>query len=638
MASPEHLKVFIMNPKAVDGDKRLSMPDDDLSWIYFGRDVPRFYRIRNGLFREGKLLNSGELINQIAEEIEDDLINFDKHLDVDVSHLLWQMTDLADKNPYTSDFSFHCCAFLAFHRIIQTLHTNCVAFVEDDIFGLELARHARKVGVATRHLTGNRALDCFPDWLKLAYYQFKDVARGIYHRFLFIQDVLRWKKLIRRNPRPNKLGNEYSSHRTDVILTCWSDADAFQNGRKKIPDPFWGELPKILQRQGKTVAYLATPMTWVSSAEEIYENIKSSEDPVLLPQECLQISDMISLTWRTLFPVWRIKSSFVVQGVDLTSILALNAKKERAKARQCFAGQFYYVGLYLRKHGVAPATLLHTYENQPWEKALRAGIKHHLPQCKVVGYQHSPFPKVWLGPFPSRREIRARLTPDLLVVLGRTWKKVLTNHGYPDAAITTGPALRYNYFDETGSADSIINPHTPRGGKVLVASSIGYSDSFELLVKSIGAFRNLSGIPVLIKLHPRIDHEAAVHLLDSVLQCLAMDGLPGHVSVTERPVSELLCETGLLLHNGTSVALEAMAYGIEQLLVKSDLWFDMAYEGFTDDPQTCAGSPEAIRSAALTILTRDEHATADRVAKARAAVRELFLPVTENTLEAFSLN
>jgi hypothetical protein len=88
----------------------------------------------------------------------------------------------------------------------------------------------------------------------------------------------------------------------------------------------------------------------------------------------------------------------------------------------------------------------------------------------------------------------------------------------------------------------------------------------------------------------------------------------------------------LVLHNGTSVALEAMASGVPQILVKSDIWFDMVYEGLTDDAQTCVGSPDAIRSAVMTILNEDARTRSDRINQARAKVRELFLPVNEEDM------
>jgi len=256
----------------------------------------------------------------------------------------------------------------------------------------------------------------------------------------------------------------------------------------------------------------------------------------------------------------------------------------------------------------------------------------------MVAYQHAPFPKPWLAPFQSRREIQEGLTPDLLVALGRTWKKALLNHGYPESVLVAGPALRYNCVHETDPFGSDRGSLRSGAQTVLVASSIGYADSFELLVKSIEALKNESGIKVLVKLHPRLGHDEADRLIESVLRCLELDKLPEHVSMTQQPIFELLSDVGLLLHNGTSVALEAMAYGAEQLLVKSDLWFDMTYEGFTDDPQTCVSSPESIRKAALIILNQDDRVASERASNGRAAVRELFLPFMEDNIGVFLPN
>lgn len=88
-------------------------------WTYFGKNVQRFYKIRQILRGRGQMLNSGEMINKIANETRREFINFDQHLDLDGPELLWQTTDVAERNPYTSDLFYNCCAYLAFDRALR---------------------------------------------------------------------------------------------------------------------------------------------------------------------------------------------------------------------------------------------------------------------------------------------------------------------------------------------------------------------------------------------------------------------------------------------------------------------------------------------------------------------------------------
>src|SRR5439155_6260341 len=92
---------------------------------------------------------------------------------------------------------------------------------------------------------------------------------------------------------------------------------------------------------------------------------------------------------------------YVVAGVDLSDLLD-DALRHEAP---CWVMQFFCVGKALARRRIRPDLIIHPFENQSWEKALRLGVRRSLPETRVVGYQHST---VHFGPssnYPSRRDL-----------------------------------------------------------------------------------------------------------------------------------------------------------------------------------------------------------------------------------------
>ncbi len=635
MRSSGSPQVIICRPQAQDICVAAVRKRSACRWVYFGRDWERYRRIKQAIPGEFEAINAGELINRMGSRIRAEFIEFDRYLQADASDLFWQTTDLLEKNPYSSDLFFHCCAYFAFNQILKDLRSDLVVFVEDSFIVLEFARLARGLGFHVECIGGNLLANLCPERLIRAFGRVERAARALLCRARLIADFLSWKHAIGRHARNNGPENSNAFGQVEALLVIWADGKTFTPKRPKRTDTYLGDLPALLLEGGKKVGYLAHPISWVATQDEILEDIQASPDPILFLHECLRLPQMLRIALETLFRSWKVGSGFVINGVDLTRLVQEHAARERAKSRQSLAFLYYYVGRFLFQKGIRPSLVLFPYENQPWEKALRLGIKKYLPDTKIMAYQHAPFPKFQLGPFASYKDLKPGSIPHFLVVLGPRWKEVFVEHGWPEESVIEGPAFRFQHLLDSRSADGVVD--TSRGDRkpvILLAASISYSDSFELTAKTIEAFREESDVDVLLKFHPRMSSGSDA-LVRAVTDCLGLNGLPAHFSVTDRPIPELLLQVDVVLHNGTAVGLEAHVAGVPELLVQSDLWFNMNNLDLFEESAVSSGTPEQLRRSVSHLLDHEAQAAERDGRIASFPVEEFFSPVTEETIRCF---
>jgi surface carbohydrate biosynthesis protein (TIGR04326 family) len=257
------------------------------------------------------------------------------------------------------------------------------------------------------------------------------------------------------------------------------------------------------------------------------------------------------------------------------------------------------------------------FENQPWEKALRLGLRD---ATESVGSQHAPVSERWFPYFPSRRDLAAGELPDRIRTIGPLWRRLFAAHGYPPERLDMAAPLRYRHLAELAltRARSEGEPAT-----VVVAASIGPSDSLELLVKAVRGTEPLPGVSLRIKLHPKLG-VAREDFIRDVLQVLQANALPSTVSFVDGPVADALSDADVLLYNTSSVSYEALAAGMPIVFVASDFWFDADPVPPGRGVGELARTPAEIRAAVERALREDGAAVERRRERARALLDDAF--------------
>ncbi len=201
--------------------------------------------------------------------------------------------------------------------------------------------------------------------------------------------------------------------------------------------------------------------------------------------------------------------------------------------------------------------------------------------------------------------------------------------------LAVGPALRFSHvFDRREPNSRRKDSPNTRTSMILVAAPIGYTDSFELVHKTIEALLQADGIHVLIKFHPKMAARRS-GLVASVLDSLGISRLPDHFEITDEAIFELLPSIDLLLYNATAVFYEALAWGLPVLLVQSDIWFDIDSLPSDSELVTAARTPEEIRRTVHLLLSEDDMAGRRRQQQVQSLLKEEFCPIREDTVRVF---
>lgn len=614
-------------PKALEGR-------NNVSWVYFGRDLSWLRQTRERMPKTAHFIDCSERINRIARQISPDFINLDRHIDVDLADVMWETADLAERSPATSDFFFNCCICLAFEEILGSLTTDIVVFLPNEALGHILARIAANSAFSVKQFSGRRFYDLLPNSLKSVLHSAALLIFGVCQRLQFIREFRRNRAAIARQGTAGFSNQRRLQEKPDIIMVTWAESDTFVPGEAKTFDQYYGNLIKALRNRGMRVGFLVNP--YPLPLEEVMSKSESVSEWVLFPDECWGWWDMIKSLWTTLFDSMPISSPFVLKGLDLTEVLKEEIRVERSKTRRCLAMRHLYVGRYLKDHGVRPKTLVFPYENQPWEKALRLGMKAYLPETAFVGYMHIVFAPLWLSVYPSQEELTKGRFPDILVTSGPLWSQLLLNMGVPEDKIQVGPALRFRHiFERLQEPDRYL----PRNGRdnqwILVAAPSTYDYALDLVEKVVEALHCDRRAIVLIKLHPDMGKSEGTDLLTAALHNVGLTQLPDHFSLTDQPVSELLDSVDVVIENGSSVGIEAVAAGLPVIHVPTDLWFDIDKLEYFPAWSVTARTADKIRLTVNAVLLRASEPRPERLSRVNSDLCELLQPPVESAVERF---
>jgi hypothetical protein len=584
----------------------IGAPPSGGAWIYLGSSAESYFRTRSQLQGLAEI-PAGPLLNAIADEFRDELLNFDATLDVR-NELRWQTTDLAERNPFTSGFLHACCSALALVRLAAR-DSDLLVVVDDAQLGSRLEevveRHADVdlVRRTRRHVPSAAAR-----------FVLGELVSGLRHRFRFVRGSARTRRQVSRRLEAGRFASP-----VDTLIVTWVDPTTFEPGTRIERERYFGELPEALRDAGCDVGYLADTRTWPAGAVDLLGGLEASGDPVVVIDEVTRPREALRLVAATLARPARGARPFVVDGVDLTGFVSDELWRDWGKARQMEAMRDALVWKYVRGRGLTPRRIIHLFENQPWEKALRIGCAGPgAPQ--VVACQHTPINSHWFSFFPSRRDLRAGSLPERVFVIGDLWRRLLEAHGYPPERLQLAPPLRYSLSGSPGrpghaSADGVKN--------VLVAGSIGLSDSLELVTKAVVAFGSLEQIQIVVKLHPKlaITPEGFGERLQR-----GADRLPAldRLSFRSGSVPETLAEVDLVLYTTTTVAYEALAAGIPIVFVQSDFWFDADPIPSDVGPERAARTPDEIARLAAPLLDSSSAERREHLARGRELVADAF--------------
>ena len=281
----------------------------------------------------------------------------------------------------------------------------------------------------------------------------------------------------------------------------------------------------------------------------------------------------------------------------------------------------------LASGGVRPARVIVPWEGHSWEHALAHGIREHLPDTRLIGYDNVNFSRLALSLYPARSEIGVRPLPDRVVTNGEAFRRILVSEGFPERMVRRGCALRHSYLWERDEPSTIAGLRDDRF-EVLVATSIDFAQSVELVEKAVAAFGGDDRYVVRVKCHPAVDAGA-------VRRFARGSERHRNVAFVETPIPELLSSASVMLYTYSVVAYEALAHEVAPLFVRSEGFLDLDQLEPFPDLRWTGRTPADLRSAVEEIASLSADARRSWSTAAGEAVRQALAPPARACVEAF---
>jgi hypothetical protein len=320
----------------------------------------------------------------------------------------------------------------------------------------------------------------------------------------------------------------------------------------KFTDPFFSPLQKHLQETNSPFAVVNIVMFGSLWKGLNYINgIKKTGNPNITTLfNLIPLFGILTTFLKSFRLKPKLKQEVFFLGYNISDLIRENLRHEfLSRWLQHTLERMYVIKLLEYKH---IETIYYPFENFAWEKFLCLE-KHRMgSDIELIGFQHTSFSLKLQHHFPSDYEKSQHIFPSKILTTGQIPNNVLNRYGsFPPNVLQTGCALRHKYiFDILSNykcSDKINR-------KIAFAFSFDVSRYNYIIDKIISIFGG-KDIEVILKYHP----------LNKGFQ-FNKGGMPENITnKTDLSWGEIMEQIDLLLYEGNSVCIDALAYNIPAL-------------------------------------------------------------------------
>lgn len=492
----------------------------------------------------------GTRLDDAADRLTRYLLDLDAQvLANEQDRLAWSASLIGDRSPYAGDLQLNAARYLVMDELVRG-GGHHLFFVEDDIIAQVFEQMAQTNGLPVtwrgsklKPPKGVEILRARASALK-AYWRQSRVL----------------KKLRATHPAP------WAELATcDVVLVDWADANSFNTNGETSRSGNLARMADVLRKAGHKVGFVANPLSWTQPFEAIAENVVQAHDPVVMIDECRTTGSIVRGALATWQMGRRLKSAtFKALGLDLSALFELERVKDIIRPQSTQAYSLVDVGMTLAFNGVRPKAIVYPYENQGWERALCEGVRRHLPDTRLVAYQHAPFAARYIGFFPPSSDINAGRLADQLVVMGERFAALFKDYGWPQDRLYMGGSLRFE-----PALDNPPERAKGDGKTVLAATSIEFGEALDLVVKVGAAVQRIANARLVVNFHPVVDQDFRDGVRAGLVQVVGEDVLD-RVEFSDARAAELISQAEVMVYNNSGAVFDACFCGVPTVHVAVD--------------------------------------------------------------------
>lgn len=589
----------------------------NFQWAYFGEDISKAIAIEQQLGNKGHRIEIAAKLQETARSLRQPYIDFIGKLSLENNSLMWWAGSLSEKNPFISKVFLYACYIKVCKSILNSKNQKeCIVFlVENSALRQCIIQNLSIFSAYDLHRVESLPYTIFEI--------FRDVFRAIIHKGGFVANTM-YRMLLAKYYRLNRI----SSKRGELVLIhTWVDKRSF-DANNEYHESYFGELAHHLRNKGRNVALVPYVLGTVSYRKTLKKMVQSDEN-FLVPQAFLNVYDILHIAAKTMLGIPPKRVYPLFEGVEISKIISVDYKRDWIGIRTSIDSLLYDVVRHWKNAGIPIDTFIYPYENHTWEKVYCTALRQFYPSTYIIGYQHSTVRNMLLNYFFSSDEMPILPFPDKVVTNGKYPERLFKESGYDAKKVICGGAIRYAHLQDEARKNTVIsfkenNTHPI----ILVTPSIGQSEAAELVWKVLKAFEHRDNYKITIKCHPVMPYHR-------IAKYLGVKSLPPRFIISDKPVSELLKESSVLLYTDSTTCIEALSAGIPSIHISSDFIIDQDPLDFRPDVKMNACAPEDIVNCVKNTLELNEETLHEKRKQWSQVSSEVFGTVDDSIYDLF---
>jgi hypothetical protein len=583
----------------------------DFTWAYLGQSISDFKRLQNGIGGNGSHIDTTNSFHEASMSLRGPYLNFLYQIGKQLNSLHWWNSALSCRNGYTSKTFHQACYLKVGLELVQNKGvTKPLVLLMDKPVAQALEDNLQKGADAEIYVSaGSR-----PNWIETA----RDVASLLTRRAFFV-----FREGSRIIESRLKIHAPYVPTKPTTVLFSWLTAENLPM-KGDFHKSFFGDLAKNLGEMGCDIAVSPIILRQVRYREAL-GNLKGSSLPMMAPHRYIGMLHLLravlSSCKKPPLP------SFLPTLCDM-NIRALVTADHRIHWISNGSADALMHSMVIRKWANRKfpiSKIIYVFENQPYERAICWETRDSFPNATIVGYQHARVaPLILQVNLTDGGEPDSPL-PDWIVTLGKHATGLMLSAGHQTDNLRDGGALQMQGLlaQKPNPAGPLISSAKP---SVLVATG-RREEAMELVDLALQIFSEDDGVNIVIKYHP------AYPL--SEVGALSNDEVFGHISVSERPITELMIESSVMIYSSSTVCVEAIALGVPTIHIRTQFDLDIDALSSVPDLRLEATGLDEIREKVWWLLNNRAEYVADHQESWDSFINDMYSPVSEDTYRAF---
>jgi len=371
-------------------------------------------------------LSEARLINEIAEKIRNDYIDFLSNLGKNNGNNIdWWMIEFVSRNTLASDLFYNFCKIVFFKEKIKNgfVYKKIIT----DSIGLK---------IIIENYCNIKGHSCNIVYKGKNYFWIC-IKRILSYFKSCIHFFLRWVFAWNTRHYQKKIIMDKGITLIDTFVLKNSFKNSIYNDR------YYGRLLEYLGKDEKKDFYYVPTYYGIRNYRKLFVNMRTSKQKFLIKEDYLRIKDYY---FALLYP-FRVRKLMVkmriFKGFNVYPLIKEEILKNSVSGSSMQGLLNYRFAQRLKKNNIKIRMVVNWFENQTIDHGFNFGFRKYYPEVCLMGYQGFPLSNNRLSLYPTKQELTCKVIPKELKVIGKGYVK-LAKKFCPDLKVTVAPALRFD--------------------------------------------------------------------------------------------------------------------------------------------------------------------------------------------------